>query len=226
MKDYKQAWKNQAKALTAQHMFSLCLMKAIKSKSNTNKLSLAWAILQKSFSPVTNTNKLKNGHDRWQAIRHAAWHAKYWSSEKHWLLSHLDENEFKAFKELADEVLTSIYKKTVPEKQYAFFFVRQDMSPEYQLIQNSHVALKLGVELAKENINSDDLYFACIGTENLDSLMEIYTDLLNRGVHVVPFYEPDLRNELTAIATFPISASEKGFLKNHRKLTFNINNME
>jgi len=46
---------------------------------------------------------------------------------------------------------------------------------------------------------------------------------MHEGVRTVAFYEPDIKNELTAIATFPISAAEKGFLKQHRKLTFNIN---
>ena len=224
MQDYTQAWKDQAnsKTLTSYDMFNLCLMKAIKSKSNTNKVKLAWAILQKTFSPVTNSMKLANGHDRWAAIARAAYYAKY-AKQENWLLSHLNEYEFGVFKELAADIHMSIWTNDVPEKQYSFFFVRQDISPEYQLVQNSHVALKLGVEMAKEEVESDDLYFACIGTENLDSLMEIYTDLLNRGIRTVPFYEPDLRNELTAIGTFPISASEKGFLKNHKKLTFNIN---
>ena len=221
MQDYKQAWKDRAnqKNLTSYDMFNLCLMKAIKSKSNEDKFKLAWAILQASFRPVTNKKKLANGHDRWLAIAQAAYHAK-WVKQENWLLSHLDEGELKTYHELAAEIHKSIWSQKVPEKQYSFFFVRQDISPEYQLVQNSHVALKLGTELAAEQVKSDELYFACIGTENLDSLHQIYTKLLEDGVRTVAFYEPDLRNELTAIATFPIAADKKAFLSHHKRLRF------
>lgn len=224
MQDYKQAWKDRAnqKNITSFDIFNLCLMKAIKSKSNIDKTKLAWAILQASFSPVTNKNKLTNGHDRWAAVAQASWKAK-WIKNTDWLLSHLNDLEFKVYQELAADINKSIWTKAVPEKQYSFFFVRQDISPEYQLVQNSHVALKLGAALAEDRIKSDELYFACIGTENLDSLHQIYEDFMHQGVRTVAFYEPDIKNELTAIATYPIAASEKAFLSHHKRLTFNIN---
>lgn len=115
------------------------------------------------------------------------------------------------------------------EKYYCYFFTRQDISPEQQLVQTAHVALKLGVK-AKENvvpnapcvphqkiIDPDETYFTCIGVRDLAALNAVKEILQHFCYNYESFYEPDLNEELTSIALYPIKESDRGPL-----LAFNL----
>jgi len=105
-------------------------------------------------------------------------------------------------------------------KQYAYFFTRQDIFKEYQLVQTAHVALKLGVNAAKHGIviDPDNTYFTCIGVRNLDALLAVEKILYRFGFKYENFYEPDLGNiEMTAIAVYPVDEDARDVL-----LAFNL----
>ena len=90
-------------------------------------------------------------------------------------------------------------------KHYVYIFVRQDISHEQQLVQSSHVALLLGSRLGRKiqnKYNVDDLYFAIIGVPHLKDFVQVQQDLGELPYEL--FYEPDIGNQLTAIATYPI----------------------
>jgi hypothetical protein len=97
-------------------------------------------------------------------------------------------------------------------RKYVYIFVRQDISPEYQLVQASHVTLKLGYDLCKidefhKSFDPIELYFTVVGAEE-------------RGIEYKIFVEPDIGNETTAIATFPIHIRERGDLTRYKLLRF------
>jgi hypothetical protein len=109
---------------------------------------------------------------------------------------------------------------------YSYFFTRQDISPEQQLVQTAHVALKLGVNSTKpldkgveftvpyeNDINPDETYFTCIGVRNAAGLYAVMQILEKFGFRYEVFYEPDIGNEPTAIAVYPISELMKGPLE-------------
>lgn len=102
-------------------------------------------------------------------------------------------------------------------KQYAYFFTRQDIFKEYQLVQTAHVALKLGAKLSK-HIDPDCTYFTCVGVRNLDALNAVKQILDAFGFKYEVFNEPDLNGgEDTAIAVHPVDEDKRGVL-----LAFNL----
>jgi len=108
-------------------------------------------------------------------------------------------------------------------RHYVYIFVRQDIFPEYQLVQASHVALKLGWLIRNEeemNYNPNELYFTVVGVKDLDGLRNVGIHLDERGIKWEWFFEPDI-NSSTAIATYPIPIRERGDLLQYKLLRFN-----
>lgn len=123
------------------------------------------------------------------------------------------------------------------DKYYTYIFVRQDISNEQQAVQAAHATLKLGVEsqrrgdkvvpegkvpfqLAAE-IRPNQTYFTLVGVRNLDGLLAAKDILDKFGFMHETFYEPDLRDEPTAIACYPIREDLRGPL-----LAFNLLTMK
>lgn len=102
-------------------------------------------------------------------------------------------------------------------KHYTYIFTRQDISPEQQAVQSAHVTHCLGYELDETHIHPNQTYFTLVGVRDLEALEAAQQILIRFGFRYVKFYEPDLGNELTSIATFPIPERERGPL-----LAFNL----
>lgn len=102
-------------------------------------------------------------------------------------------------------------------KRYAYFFTRQDIFKEYQLVQTAHVAMKLGAKMSK-NEDPDNTYFTCVGVRNIDALMAVEKILNAFGFKYEWFCEPDLNDgEMTAIAVHPVDEDKRDVL-----LAFNL----
>jgi hypothetical protein len=120
-------------------------------------------------------------------------------------------------------------------KTYAYFFTRQDLSPEQQIVQTAHAALQLGVNsqrwtknewsetvqqphLMPDLINAADTHFTVVGVRNLDALNAVEEILNKFGFRYEVFFEPDLgAGENTSIAVYPIVETARGPL-----LAFNL----
>ena len=123
-------------------------------------------------------------------------------------------------------------------KTYAYFFTRQDLSPEQQIVQTAHAALLLGVNsqrwtknewnetgdtygqphLMPDLINAEETHFTVVGVRNLDALNAVQEILEKFGFRYEAFFEPDLNNgEHTSIAVYPIAETSRGPL-----LAFNL----
>lgn len=100
---------------------------------------------------------------------------------------------------------------------YCYIFVRQDLSPEQQLVQAAHVTLVLGNKL-KRDVN--ELYFTVIGIPQLIDFTKVMSDLNVHGTKYETFYEPDQGGTLTAIATHPIPKDQRGILRDYKLLKF------
>jgi hypothetical protein len=102
-------------------------------------------------------------------------------------------------------------------KRYAYFFTRQDIFKEYQLVQTAHVAYKLGSILADE-ADPDSTYFTCVGVRNLEALEAVEKILQKFGFKYETFFEPDLNGgEYTALAVYPVDEDKRDVL-----LAFNL----
>lgn len=89
--------------------------------------------------------------------------------------------------------------------------VRRDLPDGYQAVQSSHALIDFIMkhpEVARDwHENSNYLGQFSVADENdLGMLME---KAIGKGIKVVPFYEPDLNDELTAIALEPSLESRR-----------------
>jgi len=106
-------------------------------------------------------------------------------------------------------------------KRYCYFFTRQDIFREYQLVQTAHVAMKLGYGLWKNadaDADPDNTYFTCVGVRNLEALEAVEKILTKFGFKYEKFFEPDLNDgEYTALAVYPVDEDKRDVL-----LAFNL----
>ena len=117
-------------------------------------------------------------------------------------------------------------------KYYTYVFVRQDISPEQQLVQAAHATFLLGVQSQRvevkhtskdtglvpcqvnEHVNPAETYFTVIGVRDLRALYAVRDILIKFGYAFEMFHEPDLgsEGEHTAIAVYPVSEYHRDVL--------------
>lgn len=91
-------------------------------------------------------------------------------------------------------------------KKYAYFVTRTDLSKSQQLVQTAHVALELGNKLTPREANQ--LHFCNLGVADLTALNAVKHLLHISNIEYVEYHEGHY-NEITAIATFPITQQEQ-----------------
>jgi hypothetical protein len=94
----------------------------------------------------------------------------------------------------------------MPDAEYMYCFIREDLSAPQKIVQMSHAAAKIG-----ERFHGDTSIVLC-GAENEDSLQVIATYLDSHGIKHEIFWEPDLP-AFTAIATEPLKGKARQPLK-------------
>lgn len=111
-------------------------------------------------------------------------------------------------------------------KNYAYFFTRQDLSPEQQIVQTAHAAFKLGVNSQRwenkppetqqvmDEINANETYFTVVGVRNGEALNAVIKILEKFNFNFEVFFEPDLPNggDITSIAVYPIQEDKRDVL--------------
>lgn len=212
----KELWKKLAnsKQITATNVIEYAILRSLKHE---NPIEAAKHLLHKAFTPISSTNKLANGCKPYQALFPWVNNARIYGQKQRVL--GVPAEEFLT----ADDVnhYNAIYNQINPDKlirNYSYFFTRQDISPEYQLVQTAHAALELGNKLQPDQVK--DLYFACCGAKDLAELKEIESTLINLNLDYIAFREPDIGNEMTAIAVFPIAENKRGILRKFPLLKF------
>ncbi len=102
----------------------------------------------------------------------------------------------------------------VNQKKYVYIFTRQDISPEYQLVQSAHAAMKVGrnAYIADKSFDPDNTYFTVVGVRNQEALFAVGRLLSHYGFRHVEFVEPDIGDQLTSIATYPIPEDRRDVL--------------
>ena len=88
---------------------------------------------------------------------------------------------------------------------------RRDLTPGYQSVQSSHAIVNFAIhhpDLFKQ-WHEQSNYLAQLSVENLSQLSLLCSKLDDKGILYVPFYEPDLDNQLTAICIEPTDAARR-----------------
>lgn len=210
MKNFKTIWKARAnsKIVTVEDMLTYNILKAMSSKTQ-NYYELSKILIDKSFQPKGSDK------NRYLSVKRAAFNVSITLKWKEMLLGASikdifdSEDELDLFKDILDSLEPYDF-----DRMYTYIFVRQDITPEYQLVQASHVALSLGTKLS--HVNVDNLHFTVIGIPDLKELESIVDTKYDK----VLFFEPDIDNELTAIAFYPIRWNERKELMNYNLLVF------
>lgn len=217
--DINTIWKNLAanKQNTAFFHAQYCILRSINAKAE-DKLAVAKHLLRKAFTPVSKTTKLANGRipfdiiaDQFNAYRWSGKHAKVLGIPMDEVL---DESE----QELYHSIAQSLRKTGGLVRHYSYFFTRQDIFEEYQLVQTAHAALELGRNLTKEQ--AKDLHFTCCGVRDMNELESVERVLQAIKVPYVVFREPDIGNQKTSIGVYPIEEHKRGILRNYNLLRF------
>ena len=117
-------------------------------------------------------------------------------------------------------------------KYFCYFFTRQDISPEYQVVQTAHAAFQLGVNSQRwkakppenqqvmDDVFAEETYFTVVGVRNMAALNAVEMILEKFDIQYEMFFEPDLNGgEYTSIAVYPIAEDKKGPLDAFNLLT-------
>lgn len=116
-------------------------------------------------------------------------------------------------------------------KYFSYFFTRQDMSPEQQIVQTAHAAFQLGVHSQRATekemagvdgyvpaqfnykVVAEETYFTVIGVRDQGALFAVESILKKFGYRYEKFFEPDLKDgEFTSIGVYPISEFHRDVL--------------
>lgn len=96
-------------------------------------------------------------------------------------------------------------------------FVRKDLSPSQQAVQAIHA----GIEAARFSlITADETHphVVLCGVNNQDHLDRVSVKLSQAGIRFKNFIEPDIGNEITALATEPLNGEQRSLLRNYQCL--------
>jgi hypothetical protein len=213
MKDFRPIWKDLAhrKAITRRDVIQHCILRAIFSKGDTE--AVLKHLLHKAFRPLNfDSRPYRAIEDTNATVGQYYFNSKLLGVPYANILETVDEE--KEFNELAN----ALRKPGKLLRNYSYFFTRQDISPEQQLVQTAHVALELGNTLKPEQVQN--LHFTCCGVANLEELEMIQSVLDEFGHQYIAFREPDIGNQITAIAVEPIAENKRGVLRNYPLLNF------
>lgn len=235
MKDFKKVFKElaRAKQATAADHLELFVLKAVAAKSNHSKVQIASDMIREAFRPVTNKTKLENGMDPHLGLLkafHEAWvfpisweefQTKEFATRP--LLGCIEnEMELWQYRHICEEIRNTIRSSgELVDKDYSFFFVRDDIDASYQAVQAAHAALLLGKYLTPKNINLTTLNFVVCGAsaEQIETFIPQRIANMER-VGFVSFKEPDIGDKVTCIATTPIPYSQKHIFGDFKLLKF------
>ncbi len=99
---------------------------------------------------------------------------------------------------------------------YVYIFVRTDLPSPYQIVQACHAAVEAARSLLPQHLPHPHLVVC--GLPSQRRLFQCMDQLGRRGVSTRPFYEPDLGDELTAVATEPIFGARRRLFRRYRCL--------
>lgn len=132
------------------------------------------------------------------------------------LFGGIDSDNFKIkFKKLEKRAKKCLYEWF--DHKFIYAIVRNNISNAQRAVQLGHAILESSRSFLKPNDTHPSLIYCIVKSEQ--KLFKVSRELFDNGVRFKTFREPDLNNELTAIATEPLPYSKKHILKRYQLLT-------
>jgi hypothetical protein len=128
----------------------------------------------------------------------------------------IESTSFKIKWKRLDKLGAKICKRLF-EHAYLYTITRNDLSPPQKAVQSTHAAM----EAARAYLKPDDEHpsvIMCI-VKGETKLMMTAEKLRAAGIRFREFREPDIGNQLTAIATEPLTGNRREPLKHYQLLT-------
>lgn len=100
------------------------------------------------------------------------------------------------------------------ETFYLYAFVRSDLSPAQQAVQAAHAVLEAGVAFYDPQ-TQEHPHLIILSVKNERALIKASLKLSHCGYNFKEFREPDIGNELTAIACEPVSGDKRLFFQKY-----------
>jgi len=97
--------------------------------------------------------------------------------------------------------------------RYTYVFIRRDIPLHAQLVQSSHAALELGLQLSPEKKPEKTSFLILLDAEDQAHLEKIARYLDDRDIEFHKFFEPDYDMGYTAICTEPLSLDMRKHFK-------------
>lgn len=98
------------------------------------------------------------------------------------------------------------------EHRHFYVFVRKDLTTVQQMCQAAHAAHEAGIHLGDKN-NISSVVICSIPNEL--ELLKVHDKLAQRAIKTVIFREPDIENQITAIATEPIGPEVRRYFSSY-----------
>ena len=93
----------------------------------------------------------------------------------------------------------------IEDTKYLYVLVRKDLFPASQIaVQSAHAVIE-AVRAFSPGQDQEHPHLVLLSVDNQEEIIKAYHRLLNYGIKTVKFHEPDQNNEVTAIATEPLS---------------------
>lgn len=96
---------------------------------------------------------------------------------------------------------------------HVYVITRSDLSPRQQLVQTNHASIE-AVRNGLISTHSAHPHLVLCSVPNEQELNELTYKLQNKKIGFSIFTEPDLNNQITAIATEPLTGNRRNPLRN------------
>lgn len=119
--------------------------------------------------------------------------------------------KFKKIKSRGNLICKKFVKQL--EHNYTYVITRNDLKYNQKTVQSIHAAI--------ESFNNNDYeHYSVISilVKNESKLKKVIEELIERGIKVSIFREPDMENEITAVATAPLTGHSRNYLKKFQLL--------
>lgn len=131
----------------------------------------------------------------------------------------IESTSFKIKWKKIDKRGKMLIKKNFPislKHEYVYVLVRQDLSTSQQAVQGTHAAIEATKKFNIANEEHPSVIYLGVKNENL--LKKAIGYLLENEININVFTEPDIGNQVTAIATEPLSGEIRKILRKYRLL--------
>ncbi len=231
MKDFRPQWKAlvRERKVTVEDVLFKCILRAMLAKSQY--CDFRGIALRQLKYEVTKcfvySHRVHN--EPYIAVRHAAEHLYSrifgtYDFQDRFTNKHIHLLDYFETQEELEDFRFCVTSLMGPEnfmsKKYVYFFVRQDLSKEQVVVQTAHAASVIASKFT--NLDWSKVSFVVIGVASEDELEDIVQFDFDDRISYIQFREPDIKNQVTAIATHPICANSpsRKWLKNYKLLTF------